>query len=330
MAASLGLTRGGVPDGPARFEPRRDLRAVVDLLRLGFGSDLAPQDLHWLDDLARISGPSLTLQSMAAGLPGAGEATGQVFYEKGQLVGNVSAFRCGRDVWVLANVVTHPSWRGQGIATRLLRLAIQDLGRRGAQQIQLQVRTDNSTAQRIYVGMGFWRMASVVSLRLPALVNGRPTRQSLAAGQRLRAFNRRRDKAALRRLLSRSGDLDRGGPTGQLVQALEQGLVESVDDWLAGRQRSTFIVEATTGPLAVGTLLTQGRRGPHRLELAADPDWTGRVEGALLDALLAVAATAPPQDIEAEVQVRADGPLAVLTWAGFHRSRTLDRLALDL
>lgn len=113
MAASLRLTRASVPEGPARFDPRRDLRAVVDLLRLGFGSDLAPQDMRWLDDLSRISGPSLTLQSMAAGLPGAGEATGQVYYQDGQLVGNVSAFRCGHDVWVLANVVTHPAWRGR-------------------------------------------------------------------------------------------------------------------------------------------------------------------------------------------------------------------------
>ena len=294
MAASLRLTGSLVPDGPARFDPRRDLRAVVDLLRLGFGRDLAPQDLRWLDGLSRISGASLTLQSMANGLPGAGEATGQVYYHDGQLVGNVSAFRCGRDVWVVANVVTHPAWRGQGIASRLMRLAIQDLGRRGAHQLQLQVRADNLAAQKVYASLGFWRMNSAVALRLPAY------------------------------------SLGRRGPTSQLVQALDMGVMEGLDDWMSGRRRRTMVVDSSTGPLAIGTLLNQGRIGPHRLEMAADPDWTGRVEGALLDGLLSLVATVPAQDIEAEVDARAGGPLASLLWAGFRRSRTLDRLALDL
>ena len=330
MAASLRLTGSLVPDGPARFDPRRDLRAVVDLLRLGFGRDLAPQDLRWLDGLSRISGASLTLQSMANGLPGAGEATGQVYYHDGQLVGNVSAFRCGRDVWVVANVVTHPAWRGQGIASRLMRLAIQDLGRRGAHQLQLQVRADNLAAQKVYASLGFWRMNSAVALRLPAHSLGRRTFQTLGAGQLLRPFHRRRDRRAVQALLDRAGELDRGGPTSQLVQALDMGVMEGLDDWMSGRRRRTMVVDSSTGPLAIGTLLNQGRIGPHRLEMAADPDWTGRVEGALLDGLLSLVATVPAQDIEAEVDARAGGPLASLLWSGFRRSRTLDRLALDL
>lgn len=330
MAASLRLSQSRIPDGPSRFEPRRDLRAVVDLLRLGFGRDLAPQDLRWLDDLSRISGAGLTLQHMASSLPGAGEAAGQVYYQDGQLVGNVSAFRCDRDVWVLANVVTHPAWRGQGIAPRLLRLAIQDLARRGAHQLQLQVRADNLAAQRVYATLGFWRMNSVVALRMPAHGIGRRTLQSLAPGQRLRSFHRRRDRRAVQGLLDRSGELDRGGPTSQLVQAIDMGLMEGLDDWLNQRQRRILLVDSPSGPLAAGTILSQGRRGPHRLEMAADPQWTGRVEGALLDGLLSQVANLPAQDIEAEVDARANGPLACLLWAGFRRSRTLDRLALDL
>lgn len=87
--------------------------------------------------------------------------------------------------------------------------------------------------------------------------------------------------------------MDRGGPTSQLVQALNLGLMESLDDRLAGRQRSTWLVDSSAGPVGIGTLLVQGRRGPQRLELATDPDWMGQVEGALLDGLLSLATPCP-------------------------------------
>lgn len=329
MVTSLMPAMQAPLDGPLRFDARRDLRDLVPLLRLGFGSDLSPQDLRWLDDLSRISGPSLTLQSLAATLPGGSEATGQVYYVDGQLVGNISAFRRGPDLWVLANVVTHPAWRRQGIAQTLLRLTLQDLGRRGARQVQLQVRADNGSAQRLYADLGFWRMNAVAVLhRRPGLAVWQ-TPPALGPGLRLHPY-RRRDAAAAREFLDLIGLLDRGGPSGPLTQAFEQGWLDQLDDWFCGRRRHSLLLRQGPQVVAAGTLLLSGPAAGGRLDLAVHPHWRGQVEGALVIPLLQSADALEAVDLEAEIDIHETAALEALSRAGFQRQRVLERLALDL
>lgn len=316
-------------DGPLRFDARRDLRDLVPLLRLGFGSDLSPQDLRWLDDLSRISGPSLTLHSLASRMPGGSEATGQVYYVDGQLVGNISAFRCGPDLWVLANVVTHPAWRRQGIAQTLLRLTLQDLGRRGARQVQLQVRAENGAAQRIYRGLGFWSMNAVAVLRRQAGLAAWQLPPALGPGLRLQAL-RRRDARAARELLELCGLTARGGPSGPLAQAVEQGWLDQMDDWLCGRRRRSLLLRQGRQAVAAGTLFLTGPMSGGRLDLAVHPHWRGEVEAALLDPLLRQADALGAADLEAEIDVHESAALEALGRVGFQRQRVLERLALDL
>ncbi len=330
MVTAAGSRGDRRPDGPLRFDARRDLPELVPLLRLGFGADLSPQDLRWLDDLSRISGPSLTLHSLAASLPGGAEATGQVYYVDSQLVGNISAFRCGRDLWVLANVVTHPAWRRQGIAQTLLRLALQDLGRRGARQVQLQVRADNLGAQRIYAAHGFWRMNAVAVLRRPRGVAVLSGPAEHPAGLSLRPYRRHRDAAAARRLLRSTGLLDRGGPSGLLQQAIELGWLDNLDDWLCGRRRRSHLALAGQEVVGAASLLSQESQGGGRLDLAVHPAWQGRVEEALLHHLLLRSGDPGAADLEAEVDPGAAASVAALERAGFQRRRVLERLALDL
>ncbi|MBK6769236.1 MAG: GNAT family N-acetyltransferase [Ardenticatenales bacterium] len=47
-----------------------------------------------------------------------------MWYDAGRLIANASLLRAGPDTWVIANVVTHPSYRRQGIAGRLMDSAL--------------------------------------------------------------------------------------------------------------------------------------------------------------------------------------------------------------
>ena len=318
------------PDGLARFNPGRDLRPVIELLELGFGDDLEARDRRWLAELNVLAGAGPLLNWMAQLFPPArGALSGFVFYADGKLVGNASLMRSSSDVWVVANVVTHPDYRRRGVAARLMDATLDSARARGARQIQLQVRSQNDAAQTLYRNLGFWRMNAASTLRLRSPGAARTLGVTPSGWSLYRpGFG---DKEQIRRLLARAGEIDRGGPAGLVMQYYErQRVVDALDDMLAGRKRNAWAAMAGGEFRALMVAQAQGRQPPHRLDLVVDPFWEGRVEAPLLDAAMQSLKGQAPYEVEMEVDVRRGDLLAALSATGFRVIRTLDRLALDL
>ncbi len=139
------------------INPRRDLKAVADLIELCFSNTLdgdgkrylqrmrqeARRSNHWFDSAALMT--SVT-------------AEGFIWEEDGQIVGNISLIPfagVGRPIYLIANVAVHPDFRGRGIARALTNAAMKWTQNRRVRSVWLQVRDDNLPAKRLYKSMGF-------------------------------------------------------------------------------------------------------------------------------------------------------------------------------
>lgn len=328
------------PDGLLRFDMRRDLAAVIDLLELGFGDDLEARDRRWLKDLAALSSAGPLMSVVLHVIPGAVDGLGGfVWYDAGRLIGNASLLRAGPDTWIIANVVTHPSYRRRGIAGRLMESALDFARARGARRIQLQVRDSNDAAKTLYSGLGFAPVGSTTLLRLPstAALTARSDAEPGAAlpgagddvpGITIRPWSGAGDGRATR-LLARAGEIGRAGPPSLVRGTARRGRLKGLmDDWLHSRTRHRLAITADGEHRVLAVVDAYSYGGPHRLDVVVDPAWRGRCEARIVGACLDRLVGLPPGAVEADVGSQ-DGPLrAALEAAGFGSVRTLERMEL--
>lgn len=310
-----------------RFEPSRDLKAVVGLLRMGFGGDLDDQERLWLEDLQAMSnlGPLLSVLRL---VPGINRSFGGfVWYESGRLVANASLMRGRNGVALIANVVTHPDFRRRGIARTLTEACIGSAREWSAARVELQVRRDNEPARRLYEGLGFRHLYGNTTYRIGSAEESKRLARAVD-GIEIAPWRRSGD-VRVRRLLSRAGHTRSEPVPGPVAEALRaRSLLEAIEDCLAGRKRVGWaaIDEGTyRAVLAVSTRIG----GAHRLEIVSEPAWRGDVEAQLVDAAMVDLSrrTAP---VEARVRSDETGARDALTSAGFEYLRTLDRFSLEL
>jgi ribosomal protein S18 acetylase RimI-like enzyme len=149
---------------------------LAELLELAFGPDLDPagrqlvRDMRMLGRLGWLGGLLSRLL-----LPPAAAPRGYVWEEAGRIVGNASLLPVSGHPqrWVLANVVVHPEYRRQGIGRELVEACLRLAGQRGIQTLILQVNTDNPTAERLYLRLGFRRLSARTTwMRLAGATGG--------------------------------------------------------------------------------------------------------------------------------------------------------------
>lgn len=146
-----------------RVDPRRDLIPIADLIELCFINQMDDDGRDYLRHIRR-SARDITLQRW---VKGANEQVsvplfGYVWEENNQIVGNLTLipfFREGKWRYLIANVATHPDYRGRGIARQLTQRGIQHVQECGASAVWLQVREDNGVAHQLYVHLGFLERA---------------------------------------------------------------------------------------------------------------------------------------------------------------------------
>lgn len=136
-----------------------DLLAIADLIEICFSSTLDDDGREYLRHLrwaARDMNYLRWLQGAAERI--ASPLYGFVWVEDNRIVGNLSLIpvsRRGQATFLIANVATHPEYRGRGIGHQLTQIALDNLRERGIKTAWLQVRDDNPTAQRLYRSLGF-------------------------------------------------------------------------------------------------------------------------------------------------------------------------------
>lgn len=142
-----------------RLDMRRDLAKVADLVELCFAGTIDPEGKRYLDEM-RKAAQSASLMGWASNLIDEAQMppSGYVWEQDGRLVGNLSLIPISaqrKRGYMIANVATHPEYRGRGIAMALTITALKHARERGADIVWLQVRDDNPSAIHIYEVNGF-------------------------------------------------------------------------------------------------------------------------------------------------------------------------------
>ncbi len=171
-----------------RLDMRRDLAKVADLVEICFYDTLDPEGKQYLNEM-RKAAQNASLIGFASSL--IEEATmppsGYVWEEDGHLVGNLSLIPImvqGKKGYMIANVATHPDFRGRGIATVLTVTALKHAKEHGAATIWLQVRDDNLSAIHIYATNGFEERMRRTSWYSGPNIIEQPTATGVKVGKR--------------------------------------------------------------------------------------------------------------------------------------------------
>ena len=85
----------------------------------------------------------------------------------GRFASAVTISRQGSDAqrWYIANVATHPDYRGRGLARTLVTAALDRIRTQGGRYALLHVRADNEPAYRLYRSLGFQHLETGTTLK---------------------------------------------------------------------------------------------------------------------------------------------------------------------
>jgi ribosomal protein S18 acetylase RimI-like enzyme len=338
------------PDtGLRRFEMRRDLPQLADLIDLAFESEIEAARSSIVAEMRRLAsaGPLLWLLDASYGTLSA-LMGGFVWIDNGRLVGNATLSSENRleGLWTITNVAVHPSFRGQGIGHRLMEAALDEACHRGARAVVLEVQTQNQPAQHLYHALGFELYDTVAELRLPAL-NG-PGRRNPSAG--------------ISPALAGSGPVRKRRPadwqqlyeffqavTPRAVQAVKPVLPQNyrmdiglrlnrwLDDLMYRCQQSDWILEepgsrhppAQRGEIdAVLQITGQYADAPHRLQMDVRTECRGTLEDGLLAVALHKLGGFPDRDVVSTISASYLQALEAFRRVGFQTVRILDRMVL--
>lgn len=313
MAAPAQARAPSAARGPRPVDAGRDMLPLAGLLELAFGPDLDPAGRQLVRDMRKLGrfgwlGGLLGRVLLAP----AAAPHGYVWEESGRLVGNASLLPVTGhpDRWVLANVVVHPEFRRQGIGRELVEACLRLAGRRGIQTLILQVKSDNPTAERLYLRLGFRRLtARTTWMRLGG---ARPAPGTTVPEIRPRVAGEWADQWALAQRLYPEGLI---WPNPLHPGAFRASRREDLHwVWYRGAQ-------------LWGSLTALPRGGGWRLILLAQPDAAGEVEAPLLDRALA---DLPVEHGSLILDYSAGVAEGVLRQAGFRSERSLTWMERDV
>lgn len=310
------------------FDPYRDLEPVVELTAVAFGDRLDPAAQVALMQMRRMARwGSLLGWLYWPRWSAAGVAPGFVWVEEGRVVGNVSLRRTlGWGGFLIGNVAVHPDWQGRGIASALMKAALEEISARGGRWVGLEVQADNQVARRLYERLGFREVGRTQHFLRPAGLpwSGKPPlHPSLRRG-------RSRDSAALIELVHAIVPEPQRPLLELRRKDYQPGWERALDRWLEGRREVWWVVEeggAVRG--AVRALRERGRR-PDWLEVLIVPEHSGRFEATLVRQGVANLRGAPKKAVETVLPRPTEPLIAALEAAGFQKLRVMMQMLLEL
>lgn len=308
------------------FDPFRDLERVVDLIDVAFGDGLDPAGRATLARMRRLARRGPLLQWGWALLGRATVAPGLVWVEDGRLVGNVSLRRARkRGGYLIGNVVVHPEWRGQGVASALMEAAIDRLSRRGAHWVGLEVRDDNGVARRLYEGFGFREVGRTLHMLRPA---GMVWEEHPSASNVVRR-GRGRDGDALVGLMREVVPKDHRALLEMEEGDYRAGWDRALERWLQGEREVWWVAEADRGLCGAVRAVRKGRSFPNQLEILVSCE-EGRFEAPLVRRGLASLHGSPKKPVEVSLPAPTKRLVGALEEEGFEETRVLVQMKRDL
>jgi ribosomal protein S18 acetylase RimI-like enzyme len=307
-----------------RLDMRRDLAKVADLVELCFFDTLDPEGRQYLNEMRRAA-QSATMMRFASSLIDESPVlpSGYVWEENGQLVGNLSLIPItvqGKRGYMIANVATHPEYRGRGIATTLTATAVRHAQERGAGVVWLQVRDDNPSAIHIYETQGF-----VERMRRTNWSNG-PSYAAIASPAGVRVSKRQSGHWAQQRKwldanypteiawnIPIDWNLFRPDAWGMIYRAFS---LENLHHWSV--ERNGELKGMLTWKHSTGYTDTLWLAAPERID-----------EESIL-ALLVTARAAIRKEQPLSLNFPAGSAVEVLKQAGFYSHQTLIWMSIDL
>jgi len=152
------LSRRKEPKGLRLIDPRRDMRAIADLIESAFPLDFDPAGRRMVREMRAYGRAGVVGYWLGRiFLPPAAFPLGYVWEQDGAVVGSASLLRVDGfpERWVLANVAVKAEYRRQGIARELTKASVDLAKQRKAKELFLQVDSSNQGPQILYASMGF-------------------------------------------------------------------------------------------------------------------------------------------------------------------------------
>lgn len=329
---------------------KRDLADLADLIEMAFSDTMDSSGRAAIREMRALSrmGTGLTVFSGVSDAI-SGISPGYVWAEEGRLVGNVSVYPAalGRHhppTWIIANVATHPAFRGRGIARRLMQAALGAIETEGRRRIAgragasrrvgavLQVERGNMTARRLYESFGFaadaafthWRRQR--STRIPQPLENPPYITRRGRGEWKAEY-------ALARRARPLWAPDRPAVVGWLRPLDAHLFRPSIGRWLSDlinlRAHEHLIIRDETGGLGAALWIESAvATDSTTLTLFTDPTYAGLYDAALINSAVRRfgTRTALTLDQPASDEVGA----AVLQMHGFAPVRTLVQMSWEM
>ena len=312
--------------GPRPLDLRRDLKQVAALIEEAFGPELDAAGWAALRELrmaARL-GPFLGFLSPAGSRP-ADMLGGFVWEENGRVVGNVTMQRLSQfqSRFLIANVAVQKAYRGRGIASELMRIALNHIAEREGQWAMLQVRDNNDVARGMYQRLSFEDVMEEHRLRAETLPV--PPHPPLPPGGDLRPLSDD-DWHAVRYLINRAApSIARWWhPTrsGSFRSGSSSGWQRPLSRWLGIGHKvrwGLFFGDDLMGVLDVDVLAYN----EHRLDILLHPELRAEWSAPLLARALRYLARQPDRPVSAILYDYQPEAIAALRDFGFAPSLTL-------
>ena len=317
---------------PANLRPlnvRRDLGQVADLIYRVFADEMDASGLSALRDMRTFSrmGPfTVFLSHFSQDFHDM--LDGFVWEEEGQVVGNVTVQRVDTygQRWGIANVAVAPPYRGQGIASRLMAVALEHIRARGGDWAVLQVRRSNGVARGLYERMGFEVLGGVSDYRL---AQASATVPAVAPPAGLRSMQPDEWYATYELAVAATPNLMqwwRPVRADHFRLYFERRVGEALADLVGHSRVMRLALPDESKPnqfLAFLTLTIVRWQGHHALHLFVHPEQAEKLSQALIQHALHILTAYPGFPIHISLQAADQAAAAALQQFGFKETRTL-------
>lgn len=325
--AGVALCMRHTETGIRPFDPRRDFQAVVELIDMVFRDGLGPSGRATLARMHRMARGGALWWWFAPLWGKAGISPGFVWVDDGEVVGSISMRKAPvRGGYFIGNVVVHPDWRRQGIASALMRAVLKHVRARKGHWVGLEVRSDNQAAGQLYEQLGFQEVGRTLYMVRPAQMPWHNKAPSCSALRRLRG----RDGGRLIDLLQANVTVQQRQVLGLRKDEYQPTWARAIDHWFQGKREVWWGIEREGTICGAVRVLRERRQFPNQLEVLVAPACDGRFEDVLVKKAGASLRGAVKKGIEIVLPRPTDPLLTVLEEVGFFRLHELAQMRLSL